>query len=97
LFFYSDIMRPQGLGNHIQVCLFEPPGSGTGPSRTVRLFFLRELGFDLSERDRALLTLLLPHLQQAYYDAELRRSPVPELTPRQWDLVHLIAGGRTNI
>ena len=23
-------------------------------------------------------------------------GPVPELTPRQWDLLHLIAGGRTN-
>jgi DNA-binding CsgD family transcriptional regulator len=95
--FYGDIMRPQGLGNHIQLCLSEPSGIGIGPGRTVRLFFLRELGLDFSERDRALLTLLRPHLQQAYYDAELRRTPIPELTPRQWDLLHLIAGGRTNI
>jgi DNA-binding NarL/FixJ family response regulator len=38
-----------------------------------------------------------PHLQQAYLDAERRRCPVPELTPRQWELLHLIAAGRTNI
>jgi DNA-binding CsgD family transcriptional regulator len=94
---YRDIMLPQGLGNHIQLCLSEPPGSGNAPGRTVRLFFLRELGLDFSERDRALLMLLRPHLQQAFYDAELRRTPVPELTPRQWDLLHLMAGGRTNI
>jgi DNA-binding CsgD family transcriptional regulator len=93
---YSEIMRPEGLDNTIQMCLSEPPGPDAGPGRTVRLFFLRVSGPDFSERDRALLTLLRPHLQQAYHDAERYRSPVPELTPRQWDLLHLIAGGRTN-
>ena len=94
--FYREIMRPQGLDNHIQLCLSEPPGPDAGPGRAVRLFFLRASGPDFSERDRAMLTLLRPHLQQAYHDAERRRSPVPDLTPRQWDLLHLIAGGRTN-
>ena len=94
---YRDVMRPQGLDNHMQLCLSEPPGPDAGPGRSVRLFFLRGGGPDFSERDRALLTLLRPHLQQAYHDAERRRSPVPELTPRQWDLLHLIAGGRTNV
>lgn len=94
---YRDVIRPQGIDNYIGMCLSEPPGPDAGPGRTVRLFFLRGPGPDFSERDRALLTLLRPHLQQAYHDAERRRSPVPELTPRQWDLLHLIAGGRTNI
>ncbi len=94
---YRDFIRPQGLDNHIQMCLSEPPGPDAGPGRTVRLFFLRASGPDFSERDRALLTLLRPHLQQAFHDAERRRSPVPDLTPRQWDLLHLIARGRTNI
>jgi DNA-binding CsgD family transcriptional regulator len=94
---YRDVIRPQGLDNHIQMCLTEPPGPDAGPGRSVRLFFLRASGPDFSERDRALLTLLRPHLQQAYHDAERRRSPVPDLTPRQWDLLNLIAGGRTNI
>jgi DNA-binding CsgD family transcriptional regulator len=93
---YRDVIRPRGLDNLIGMCLSEPPGPDAGPGRTVRLFFLRGPGSDFSERDRALLTLLRPHLQQAYHDAERRRSPVPELTPRQWDLLHLIAGGRTN-
>lgn len=93
---YREVMRPQGLENQIQLCLSGPPGPDAAPGRTVRLFFLRGPGLDFSERDRALLTLLRPHLQHAYHDAERRRSPVPELTPRQWDLLHLIAGGRTN-
>jgi DNA-binding CsgD family transcriptional regulator len=93
---YSDVMRPQGLEHQIQLCLSEPPGPDAGPGRSVRLFFLRGPGPDFSERDRALLTLLRPHLQQAYHDAERQRSPVPKLTARQWDLLNLIAGGRSN-
>ena len=54
-----------------------------GPGRTVRLYFWRGPGPDFSERDRALLTLLRPHLHQAYLDAERRRHPVPRLTARQ--------------
>jgi len=42
------------------------------------------------------LTLLRPHLHQACLDAERRRHPVPRLTPRQDDLVHLLAAGHTN-
>jgi len=94
---YRDVFRPRRLENRMQLCLSEPSGPDAGPGRTVRLLFLREPGLDFSERDRALLTLLRPHLQLAYHDAERRRSPVPELTPRQWDLLQLIAGGRTNI
>jgi DNA-binding CsgD family transcriptional regulator len=93
---YRDVLRPQGFENRMQLCLSEPPGPDGGPGRSVRLLFLREPGLDFSERDRALLTLLRPHLQLAYHDAERRRSPVPKLTARQWDLLHLIAGGRSN-
>ena len=50
----------------------------------------------ISERDRALLALLRPHLHQAYLDAERRRYPVPRLTPRQWELLRLVAAGHTN-
>jgi DNA-binding NarL/FixJ family response regulator len=47
-------------------------------------------------RGRALLTLLRPHLRQAYLDAERRRHPAPPLTPRQKDLLRLLAAGHTN-
>jgi DNA-binding NarL/FixJ family response regulator len=67
-----------------------------GPGQTVRLIFYRGSGPDFSERDRALLTLLRPHLQQASIDAERRRRATPPLTPRQWELLRLVATGRTN-
>jgi DNA-binding NarL/FixJ family response regulator len=62
----------------------------------MRLFFFRGLGPDFSERDRALLTLVRPHLYQACVDAERRRHPIPQLTPRHWDLLRLVAAGHTN-
>jgi DNA-binding CsgD family transcriptional regulator len=93
---YQEILRPQGLEHEMQLCLPGPPGPDAGPEHTVRVFFLREPGPDFSERDRALLTLLRPHLHQALLDAEHRRKPVPQLTRRQWELLNLIAGGRTN-
>jgi DNA-binding NarL/FixJ family response regulator len=93
---YADVYRPQGLEHELQLCLPEPPGRATGPGRTVRLYFFRGPGQDFSERDRALLVLLRPHLHQAYLDAERRRHPIPRLTPRQTDLLHLVAAGHTN-
>ena len=50
----------------------------------------------LDARDRDLLTVLRPHLHQAYLDAERRRHPAPKLTPRHWELLHLVAAGHTN-
>ena len=95
---YSDCYRPQGFEHQLQLCLPEPPGLTPGPGRTVRLYLFRgPKGPDFSERDRALLTLLRPHLHQAYLDAEHRRHPTPQLTPRHWDLLHLVAAGHTNI
>jgi DNA-binding CsgD family transcriptional regulator len=92
---YSDIFRPQGYEHELQLSLPDPAGQAAAPERTVRLFF-RGPGLDFSERDRALLTLLRPHLYQAYRDAERRRHPVPRLTPRQTELLHLVAAGHTN-
>jgi DNA-binding CsgD family transcriptional regulator len=93
---YCDVYRPQGFEHHIGLFLPEPPGPNAGVGRTARLFFVRGPGLAFSERDRALLTLLRPHLAQAFVDAERQRNPVPDLTPRHWDLLHLLAAGRTN-
>ena len=62
----------------------------------MRLFFFRGSGPDFSERDRAVLTLLRPHLHQAFRDAERHRHPVSSLTPRQRELLRLLAAGCTN-
>ena len=93
---YCDVMRPQGFEHQIGLFLPEPPGPDAGIARTARLFLLRGAGPAFSERDRSLLTLLRPHIQEAFQDAERRRNPVPDLTPRHWDLLHLLALGRTN-
>jgi DNA-binding CsgD family transcriptional regulator len=94
---YCDFNREMGTEHALNLCLPAPPGPDTGPGRTIRLSLLRGPGPDFTERDRALLTLLRPHIHQAYLDAERRRSPVPDLTPRQWELMRLIAAGCTNV
>jgi DNA-binding CsgD family transcriptional regulator len=90
------INRPMGFNHNLMLTLPAPSGPAAGPGRTMRLFFFREHGPDFSERDRALLTLLRPHLHQAYHDAERRRHPLPRLTPRQKELLCLVAAGHTN-
>ncbi len=84
---YADYLRPSGLAREIMVCLPSPP------RRTVRLVLFRGPGPDFSERDRALLTLLRPHLH-ALHRAGTRA--VPDLTTRQRQLLRLVAEGYTN-
>ena len=93
---YHDLYRPTGIEHYIHLCLPEASGQTPEPGRTVRLVLSRGPGPDFSDRDRALLTLLRPHLHQAYLDAERRRQGTPELTRRQWELLRLVAAGHTN-
>ena len=87
---YNEYVRPWGGEHEILLCL------PAGHMRTARLILSRGPGPDFTERDRALLTLLRPHLHQAYLDAEHRRRPTPKLTPRHWELLRLVAAGHTN-
>ena len=93
---YHDFYRKLGIEHEIQLCLPETSEQTPGPGRTVRLTLYRGPGPDFSERDRAVLALLRPHLHQAYLDAERRRRGTPELTGRQWELLRLVAAGHTN-
>jgi DNA-binding CsgD family transcriptional regulator len=93
---YCDIYRPSGLEHELMLTLPAVPSLVSGSGRTLRLFLFRGPGSDFSEADRALLVLLRPHIYQAYLDAERRRHPVPRLTPRQNDLLRLLAAGHTN-
>lgn len=43
-----------------------------------------------------LLTLLRPHLDEVYRDAQRRRAGAPTLTARQWELLRLVAAGCGN-
>ena len=90
------INQPLGFEHALMLTLPAPPGPLAGPGRTMRLYCFRRPGLDFSERDRAVLTLLRPHLHQAYLDAERRRHPTPRLTPRQRELLRLVATGHTN-
>jgi DNA-binding CsgD family transcriptional regulator len=93
---YADCIRPQGIEHHLMLALSELPEHAAGPGQYLRLVLHRGPGPDFSERDRALLVLLRPHLYQACLDAERRRHPAPRLTPRQNELLHLLAAGHTN-
>jgi DNA-binding CsgD family transcriptional regulator len=90
------INRPLGFEHDLMLTLPARSGPVIEPGRTMRLFFFRGPGSDFSERDRAVLTLMRPHLYEAYLDAERRRHLVPRLTPRHWELLHLLAAGHTN-
>jgi DNA-binding CsgD family transcriptional regulator len=93
---YVDCIRPQGIEHHLMVALPEFPEQATQAGRYLRLVLHRGPGPEFSERDRALLVLLRPHLYQACLDAERRRHPAPRLTPRQNELLRLLAAGHTN-
>jgi DNA-binding CsgD family transcriptional regulator len=93
---YTDYYRPLGIENDLMLTLPAGLGPVFDPLQSVRLLFVRGPGPDFSERDRALLILLRPHLHRAYLDAERRRHPTPQLTSRQRELLNLVAAGRTN-
>ena len=65
----------------------------TAPGRTRVVIMARDdRDFTTSERD--LLTLLQPHLLQAYRQHQRRRAGVPPLTTRQWDILRCLAAGQ---
>src|SRR4051812_12515164 len=87
---YRDYVQPSGMLHEMMVCV------RVGPTRTHRIIFWRGPGRDFSERERALLILLRPHIVTAYWDAVRRREGAPQLTARQWELLRLVAAGYTN-
>jgi DNA-binding CsgD family transcriptional regulator len=86
---WSEYFRRYGVHREMMVCLPSPP------RRTLRLLLTRGPGSGFSERDRGLLTLLRPHLDARYRRWQRARRPAT-LTPRQRELLALVAAGRTN-
>jgi DNA-binding NarL/FixJ family response regulator len=87
--FYSAVMRPLGFEHEVKVWLPAPPGHA-------RFFQLeRGPGPDFDERDRAILSLLRPHLARLRSRWE-RRPRLPSLTERELDVLALVAQGLTN-
>ena len=88
---YADYFAPFGIEHDMMLCISAPVG------RSRRLILFRGRGVDFDGRDRLLLSLLRPLLNELYQELERRRRPVPDLTPRQWELLHLVASGHTNV
>jgi DNA-binding CsgD family transcriptional regulator len=86
---WSEYFRPFRAYRELMLCLPSPP------RRTLRLLLVRGPGPDFSERDRDLLALLRPHLDARLRKWQRDRQPVT-LTPRQRELLALVAAGRTN-
>jgi DNA-binding CsgD family transcriptional regulator len=87
---YADCFGPRGVEHEAMLCISAPAG------RSRRLIFFRGPGADFDGRDRLVLSLLRPHLNELYQELERCRRPAPDLTPRQWELLHLVASGRSN-
>ena len=92
---YRDYFGPSGIEHELMLCLPDR-STPSAPGRTLRLIFFRGPGPDFAERDRALLALLRPHLHELYLDVQRRQRGSPQLTPRQWELMRLVAAGHTN-
>jgi DNA-binding CsgD family transcriptional regulator len=93
---YRDYLHGQ-IEHELIMCLPAGPRQAGLPGQSLRLVFFRGAGPDFSERDRALIALLRPHLHEAYLAAERRRHGPAELTPRQRELLRLVAEGHTNV
>ena len=99
---YAEVYRPQSIEHELMLTFpagprpAGKPGPRPAGQQTIRMFFFRGPGPDFTDTDRAILALLRPHLRDMLSDLEQRRNPVPALTPRQWQLVELLAAGHTN-
>ncbi len=71
----------------LMVSLPAPPGEAR------RLLFMRGDGTPFTERDRRLLELARPHVQELFLLAERRRAGVPRLTRREWEVLALTGAG----
>jgi DNA-binding CsgD family transcriptional regulator len=61
-----------------------------------RMLLNRKSGRDFSDREVMLLQLLRPHLVAVHARQQVRRSGIPDLTPRQWEIIRLLKAGLSN-
>lgn len=88
--FFAEQFAPEGRKHAMMTGLTDMP------NRARRIAFWRDSGRDFSERDRLILQVLRPHLYEVYLDAQRRRNAVPRLTPREQEVLRLVAQGRSN-
>jgi DNA-binding CsgD family transcriptional regulator len=91
---WADVERLVGAED--QLCLWlEVPGENF----LRRMFFLTTRRDGISDRDLRVLELLTPHLIRLYSRAATRRTTprgLEALTPREREVITMIAAGRTN-
>ena len=87
---YGESMRLLGVHGEITVAL--PPDGQLHH----RLLLWRFSGRDFTERDCLLLSLIQPRLAALHATVQRREAGGVDLTPRQWDLIRMIAAGNTN-
>lgn len=87
---YNEYLAKYGVEHNAIVCISSPAG------RTRRLHLSRGPGADFDQRARLLLSLLRPHLDELYQDLQRRRQADLGLTPRQHQVLDLVAAGYTN-
>jgi DNA-binding CsgD family transcriptional regulator len=80
----------QTIRTCLAVRLTSPPG------RARRVLFMRESTRDFTDHDVMVLSLLRPHLHEIFLDAERRRTGVPKLTAREWEILQLAGDGLPN-
>jgi DNA-binding CsgD family transcriptional regulator len=93
---YAEWFRPLDIAAELEI--------GVASSRTRSCtFILDRADGDFSARDRAVLELVRPHLQRIWEMSALRRAfagvdavEVSQLTPREAEIVELVAAGLTN-
>lgn len=87
---YAEYLGPLQVEHEAMLCLPAPAG------RSRRLVFFRSGGCDFDSRDRLLLALLRPHLVEVDRELTRRAAPGASLTPRQSQLLRLVARGDSN-
>jgi len=87
--FYAVHSAP---GNRHGIHVFFP----TTPGHFRKLSLFRDSNPDFTERDRLALQLIRPHLYEIHLDAQRRRSTVPHLSRREWEVLRFAHEGRSN-
>jgi DNA-binding CsgD family transcriptional regulator len=87
---YVDCTRIYGVEREAMLCLSAPAG------RSRRVLLTRGGSIDFDGRDRMLLLLLRPHINELYQELEYSRHSSRDLSPRQAQLLKLVADGYSN-
>lgn len=80
----------EGIRHYVQV----PMAPLNGLDR--RLLLFRSEGPDFSERELMMLRLVRPHVAELHRRRQRELEGVPDLTPRQWEILRHVATGASN-